>query len=107
MTRTMTPGHLRKTRISKLWELANQQIQQGVYLLRPGFYEEALVFFERATTIAPDWAEAWHNRGNALMYLARYEEALSSFDKALRLEPSRRDTLDAYRLVKQALDTNK
>jgi predicted O-linked N-acetylglucosamine transferase (SPINDLY family) len=35
----------------------------------------------------PDYADAWHNRGNALLVLQRFAEAVASYDKALELSP--------------------
>jgi superkiller protein 3 len=35
----------------------------------------------------PDKHEAWYNRGNSLGNLGRYEEAISSYDKAVEFKP--------------------
>ena len=50
-------------------------------------YEEAIVSYDKAVQINPDYSTAWFNRGYALMNLGRDEEALASFDKALQIEP--------------------
>jgi len=48
---------------------------------------EALVSYERALALEPNFIEVWGNRGLALRDLARHQEALASFDQVLRLEP--------------------
>jgi superkiller protein 3 len=35
----------------------------------------------------PDYHEAWYNRGISLDNLGRYEEAISSYDKAVEFKP--------------------
>ncbi len=50
-------------------------------------HEAALVSFDRAILLKPDYVEAHNNRGNALLALKRYRAALESFDKALLLKP--------------------
>jgi len=52
-----------------------------------GKYEQALKQVEDALRRKPDLAEAWYNKGMALMMLARYEESLSCFDEALLHRP--------------------
>ena len=50
-------------------------------------FEEALTDYERATSLRPNFAEAYSNRGNALRELNRFKEALASFDRAVALQP--------------------
>src|SRR5262249_23516605 len=54
---------------------------------------EALASYDKAITLKPDYAEAYSNRGAALMELARPMEALASYDKAIALKP---DYAEAY-----------
>ena len=44
--------------------------------------------FDKALAIEPDHAEALNNRGNALLRLECFEEALVSLDKALAIKPN-------------------
>ena len=39
----------------------------------------------------PDYHEAWYNRGNSLRNVGRYEEAISSYDKAVEFKPDDHD----------------
>lgn len=56
-------------------------------------YQQALVSYERAIAIKPDFAEAWTGRGIALEGLKRHSEALASHEKALAIKP---DYADAW-----------
>ncbi len=48
---------------------------------------DALVCYDRALAIAPDFAEAMHNRCGALRALKRVDEALQSLDRLLAMHP--------------------
>ncbi|MDY6785136.1 MAG: tetratricopeptide repeat protein [Cyanobacteriota bacterium] len=50
-------------------------------------YEEALAAAERAVTIAPNFSEAWNNRGVSLWHLNRFEEALAATQRAVAIAP--------------------
>ena len=51
-------------------------------------FEEALVSYDRALTLRPDFAEALLNRGASLHELERFDEALASYNRALTLRPN-------------------
>lgn len=85
-----------------LWLTPDQQAQrlyeQGNYLEAAGSYEDparrAAAYyrageFEQAASLygAIGGAEAAYNRGNALVLLGRYEEAIASYEKALGDRP--------------------
>jgi predicted O-linked N-acetylglucosamine transferase (SPINDLY family) len=46
-----------------------------------------LLLSNKALELEPDLAEAWLGRGSVLAELKRYDEAVTSFDKALALDP--------------------
>jgi adenylate cyclase len=50
-------------------------------------YEEALSLAERAVAINPNSAYAWRNSGFAFAFAGRAEQALTYFERALRLNP--------------------
>ena len=52
-----------------------------------GQVAEAIACYDRAVALAPDYFEAWNNRGNALRVAGRLDHALKSFDAAIRLKP--------------------
>jgi Ca-activated chloride channel family protein len=57
--------------------------RRGVAYFRAGEFENAAVIFGRIPT-----AQAAYNRGNALIMLGRYEEAIESYEQALKLKPA-------------------
>ena len=58
-----------------------------------GRYPEAIVRFERALALRPDFVEALSNLGNTLRDAGRREDALASYNRALALKPDRPDVL--------------
>jgi tetratricopeptide (TPR) repeat protein len=70
-----------------------------------GRQEEAVAGFDRALALQPGWVEAWVNRGNALLDLARAVEAVASYDRALALQPdlaqAHSNRADALRLLER------
>ncbi len=65
-------------------------------------YEEALDLSRSATDHEPYHAEAWTNRGIALLHLGRGDEALESLDRALSLDPGQQRARDARDRIVQA-----
>ncbi|MEM1057405.1 MAG: tetratricopeptide repeat protein [Bacteroidota bacterium] len=62
-------------------------IARGVALLEDKDYAAALVVFEQAAEVNPDYASAYNNRGIVLDRLGRYGEALEAFDRVLDIDP--------------------
>jgi predicted O-linked N-acetylglucosamine transferase (SPINDLY family) len=58
-----------------------------------GGFEQAIHCYDKAIALAPDFFEAYNNRGIALNGVHRHDEAVSSFDMAIGLHP---DNLEAY-----------
>ena len=52
-----------------------------------GYPTEALKVLQRLTELATPSAEIWWLKGNQFCKLGRYEEAITSYDKALELKP--------------------
>ena len=52
-----------------------------------GKFKEALDDAERCIKTKPDWLKGHFRKGNALMSLERYSDAVSAFGEALKLEP--------------------
>lgn len=63
------------------------QCVRGGVLLRMDRHDEALVCYERAIEMAPDLAEAHHNRAIVLGLQQRDAESLAAFDTTLALDP--------------------
>lgn len=69
-------------RFAEAAETFKDAMHRGVAYYRAGDFEKAAGLFGRIRT-----AEAAYNRGNALIFLGRYEEAIESFETALELNP--------------------
>jgi len=59
----------------------------GLALFQPGQVQEAIVQFEQALRIKPDYAEAHNNLGSALLQAGRLPEAIEQHEQALHLKP--------------------
>jgi predicted O-linked N-acetylglucosamine transferase (SPINDLY family) len=53
-----------------------------------------LASYDKALAINPDYAQAHNNRGIALQYLRRFDEALASYERALAIDPAYPDALN-------------
>jgi Flp pilus assembly protein TadD len=63
----------------------------GDVLARKGQPDEAMVHFEQAIKLQPDYAEAYYNRGNVLYSKGRIDEAIADFEKTLQIQPTDAD----------------
>ena len=59
----------------------------GNALLKKGSVDEAIVHFQRALQIKPDYVKAYNNLGNALFKKGNVDEAIAQFQKALQIKP--------------------
>jgi len=59
----------------------------GVVAAGAGKLDAAVMLYDMAIAMAPDYFEAYNNRGNALKTLERHDEALASFAAAIALKP--------------------
>jgi tetratricopeptide (TPR) repeat protein len=48
--------------------------------------EEAIISFDKALGLNPDYVQAIYDRGRALSQLEKYEEAIASYNKALKID---------------------
>ncbi len=111
-------GYASDTIWDRLWHNNNQRALQA---FESGDHQQAAQLFE-----APDWKasalyeagdyaqaleqwqqtdsdESWYNRGNSLARLGRYQEALTSYDQALKINAEHEDALFNRKLIEQAL----
>ena len=72
---------------------ANKFNEFGEKLFLNTEYVTALLAFEKAISLQPDFFEAWNNKGKTQCQLRMYEEAIQSFVKATELKS---DFLDAW-----------
>jgi len=74
----------------------------GTFLLGRERDREALAYLDRAIELGWADADAWVNRGVALWHLDRGEEARTSFENALDLDPTDRDARLNLRKIAEA-----
>ncbi|MFQ3566214.1 MAG: tetratricopeptide repeat protein [Aggregatilineales bacterium] len=67
---------------------ARELMDKGYSLTELGKLDEALIAYDRALALQPDYAWVWARKGRALRLLERYEEALACYEQALSLQPS-------------------
>jgi len=67
--------------------------QRGLAALASGDKQLAFDLFTAVTTLAPDFAEGWHQLGAINFALDAHDEALIDLEHALRLEPRQFDAL--------------
>ena len=59
----------------------------NVYYLKRN-YDRAIVNYDNAIRLNPNYLKAYHIRGNAYFLLGAYNKALADFDQVLQLDPS-------------------
>jgi tetratricopeptide (TPR) repeat protein len=64
----------------------------GIALLQKGSVDEAIVHYQKALQIKPDYSDAHDNLGNALLQKGSVDEAIAHFQKALQLKPDNAET---------------
>ena len=56
---------------------------QGNLLMKNKNYTQAVAAYEKATSIAPDYYEAWNSKADALNRAQLFKDALAASDKTL------------------------
>jgi len=102
---------------------AERLYSQGLAQLSRDDFAKALPYFERATEIDPNYAEAWYQAGYCYGVLGRHSDALKASRQAARLRPEwvqvhvnigassfalgqYKDALEAYKLAAKLDDDN-
>lgn len=66
-------------------------------------YDEALALYDRLVTGEPGSVAGWNNRGNTLLAISRFDDAIQSYRQALTLIPSLHDARVALATCYQAV----
>ena len=72
------------------------QIAFGVSMARRGLWNEALFRFRMANQVRPNDSRILNNMAVAFEAVGRFEEALASYQKALKADPSNRELKKNY-----------
>lgn len=75
---------LRNVAMSRL-NRASTWVNLGILQMRSGDYENAMESYDKSLKIAPDSPEALINRGAALIYMGRNEEAIGDLTRSMDL----------------------
>ena len=59
----------------------------GAASAQRGLLDRAIIAFRKVVKLKPDYAAAYNNLGNTLIYKEQFKEAIENFQKALKLEP--------------------
>jgi len=59
----------------------------GDISLQSGAYSDAIIHYTESIKMAPDFAEAWNNLGNAYGMSSEYIKSLSAFNVAIGIDP--------------------
>jgi tetratricopeptide (TPR) repeat protein len=60
---------------------------QATMLANAGHHRKAVPLFDESLRLDPNSYRCWHNKGNSLAVLKRFDEALECFAKSLKLNP--------------------
>jgi tetratricopeptide (TPR) repeat protein len=66
---------------------ANEWFEEGRTFLNQSRYDDAIVAFDKALELDPQYIGAWKGKGSAYLSQQEYYEAIKAFDKALELDP--------------------
>ena len=53
-----------------------------------GKYEEAIVYYNKAIELDPNYTDAYNDRGFTKYYLGQYEDSIKDFNKVIELTPN-------------------
>lgn len=67
---------------------AQIHLEQGNLLLKQGQLIEAIICYQQALTLNPNYTQAHNNLGTIFSQLGRFEEAVACYQQALRADPS-------------------
>jgi tetratricopeptide (TPR) repeat protein len=91
-----TAAYLYKRSVDPLH--AQESYDDGVRLLKVARYDQAILAFDRATTLKSDLADAYLMRARAYVGVAKTENAIRDFSRVIEMRPS-----DATAYVERAL----
>ncbi len=73
---------------------------KGWVLYQSGDYENALIYIKKSLEVRDDSAEVWEHLGDVHEKLGNFEEAISAWQKAFKMDDSRRTLLEKMEQLK-------
>jgi tetratricopeptide (TPR) repeat protein len=80
--------HKTVTELRSLLKTPREWVDEGIALRNLNRHEEAIVAYDHAILLDPNYADAYFNKGYDLDDLKRYDEAIVAYDQAIRLNPT-------------------
>jgi tetratricopeptide (TPR) repeat protein len=80
---------------------ASDEIEAGYKAARHGYWQEALLRFERANAMKPQQARILNNLAVSLEAVGRYDEARATYENGLHIDPGDRNLKRNYERFKE------
>jgi tetratricopeptide (TPR) repeat protein len=86
-------ARIRSAKLDPHYNVASAFVQMNLAdaLTRKGQSDEAMVHYDQAIKLEPNYADAYYNRGNVLFAKGRIDEAISDWEKTLTIQPNDAD----------------
>jgi tetratricopeptide (TPR) repeat protein len=84
---------IRRGKTNKHYNVGSAFVEMNLAdaLARKGKSDEAMVHYEQAINLEPNYGDAYYNRGNLLLAKGKIDEAIADWEKTLQLQPSDAD----------------
>jgi Flp pilus assembly protein TadD len=83
-------SRIRSLRTDRHYNVGSAYVEMNLAnaLARKGQSDEAMVHYNQAINLEPNYADAYYNRGNVLFAKGHIEEAIADWEKTLLLQPN-------------------
>ena len=68
-------------------DTAAWHVEQGIKLFEQGDYEAAMLEYDEAIRLDPEYGRAYYDRGTIFGALGQHEQAIQEYSQAIRLDP--------------------
>lgn len=84
---------IRHSKTNKHYNVGSAFVEMNLAdaLARKGESDEAMVHYQQAITLEPNYADAYYNRGNLLLAKGQIDDAIADWEKTLQLQPNDAD----------------
>lgn len=81
-------GFIKRDFKNKRFKKIDDIISKGISVLRSGYCDSAIDYFNQALKIDSKNISVWNNKGVCLIRMGRYQEAIECFDRAIEIYPA-------------------
>ena len=84
---------IRRGKTNKHYNVGSAFVEMNLAdaLARKGESDEAMVHYQQAINLEPNYGDAYYNRGNLLLAKGKIDEAIADWEKTLQLQPNDAD----------------